>query len=141
MIRTFTCAMILAALCVFFVPWVHAGDVTPDYLYGRWVIDDKNCSSPNSEYIEFRKNGTFECTRMGKAEIVGFWEIKDDTLELHMVSSPAYFSDIHKKLAEFEGVYDYFQGKMVLFNTNNTGFEAVGVIDNEMKRATAVKCK
>jgi hypothetical protein len=58
-----------------------------------------------------------------------------------VVSSPAYFSDIHKKLAEFEGVYDYFQGKMVLFNTNNTGFEAVGVIDNEMKRATAVKCK
>lgn len=58
-----------------------------------------------------------------------------------MVSSPAFFNDIHKKLAGFEGVYDYFQGKMVLFNTNNTGFEAVGVIDNEMKRATAVKCK
>jgi hypothetical protein len=30
---------------------------------------------------------------------------------------------------------------MVLYNTKNTGFEAVGVIGDEMKRATAVKCK
>ena len=58
-----------------------------------------------------------------------------------MVSLPAFFNDIHKKLVGFKGVYDYFQGKMVLFNTNKTGFEAVGVIGNEMKRATAVKCK
>ena len=58
-----------------------------------------------------------------------------------MVSSPALFNDIYKKLAGFEGVYDYFQGKMVLFNTKNTGFEAVGVIGDEMKRATDVKCK
>jgi len=54
-----------------------------------------------------------------------------------MVSSPAFFNDIHKKLAGFEGVYDYFQG----INTKNTGFEAVGVIGNEIKRAKAVKCK
>ena len=58
-----------------------------------------------------------------------------------MVSAPAFFNDIHKKLAGFEGVYDYFQGKMVLFNTKNTAFEAVRVIGGEMKRATAVKCK
>jgi hypothetical protein len=58
-----------------------------------------------------------------------------------MVNSPAFFNDMHKKLAGFEGVYDYFQGKMVLFNTKNTGLEAVRVIGDEMERATAVKCK
>jgi hypothetical protein len=141
MIRTFTCATMLVWLSVFFVPWVHAGDLTPEYLYGRWVIDDKNCNSPNSEYLEFRKNRTFEIARTGKAEIVGFWGIKADTLELHMVTSPAFFDDLHEQLAGFEGEYDYFRGKMVLFNTNNSGFEAVGVVGNEMRRATAVKCK
>jgi hypothetical protein len=43
-------------------------------------------------------------------QIVGFCEIKGDTLELHTVPSPAFFNDIHKKLTGFEGVYDYFQG-------------------------------
>jgi hypothetical protein len=140
MMRTFNYATILVLLSVLLVPWANAADLSADYLYGRWVIDEQNCSSPDSEYIEFSKNGTFEGTRTGNAEIVGFWGLKEGILDLHMVTSPAYFDDLHKDLAGFEGIYSYFQGRMVIFNTQNKSFEAFGVMGDEIKRASAVRC-
>jgi len=140
MVRAFNYATILVLLSVFWAPWANAGDLSADYLYGRWVIDDQNCSSPDSEYMEFNKNGTFAGTRTGKAEIVGFWGLKGGIIDLHMVTSPAFFDDLHKDLGKFEGLYSYFQGRMVIFNTQNKSFEAVGVIGDEIKRTSAVRC-
>ena len=138
--RAFNYATIFVVLGVFLVPWANAADLSADYLYGRWVIDERNCSSPDSEYMEFSKNGTFEGTRTGQAEIVGFWGLKEGILDLHMVTSPAFFDDIHKDLARFENIYNYFQGRMVIFNTQVTSFEAFGVIGDEIKRTSAVMC-
>jgi hypothetical protein len=140
MMRVFKYATILVVLSVFLVPQALAADLSADYLYGRWVIDEQNCSSPDSEYMEFNKNGTFEGTRTGQAEIVGFWGLKEGILDLHMVTSPAFFDDLHKDLAGFEGIYSYFQGQMVIFNTQNKNFEAFGVIGDEIKRTSAVRC-
>jgi hypothetical protein len=140
MMRAFKYAAILVVLSVFWVPGANAADLSADYIYGRWVIDKQNCSSPDSEYIEFNKNGTFEGTRTGKAEIVGFWGIEDGIIGLHMVTSPASFDDIHKELAGFKGIYSYLQGRMVIFNTQNKSFEAFGVIGDEIKRSSAVRC-
>ena len=139
--RTFNYATILVLLSVLLVPWANAADLSADYLYGRWVIDEQNCSSTDSEYIEFSKNGTFEGTRTGKAEIVGFWGLKEGIMDLHMVTSPAFFDDMHKDLARFEGIYSYFQGRMVIINTQDKSFEAFGVIGDEIKRASAVRCE
>ena len=141
MIRAFNYAtIILIVLSVFLVPGANGADLSADYLYGRWVIDEQNCSSPDSEYIEFNKNGIFEETRTGQAEIVGFWGLKEGILNLHMVTSPAFFNDIHKDLAGFEDIYSYLQGRMVIFNTQDKSFETFGVIGDEIKRASAVKC-
>ena len=140
MIRTVKYATIFVVLSVFLVPWANAADLSTDYLYGRWVIDDQDCSSPDSEYMEFNKNGTFEGTRTGNAEIVGFWVLKGGILDLHMVTSPAFFDDLNKELAGFGGIYSYFQGRMVIFNTQDNSFEAFGVIGDEIKRTMAVKC-
>ena len=140
MVRAFHYVTIFVVLSVFLVPWANAADLSAEYLHGRWVIDDQNCSSPDSEYMEFNKNGTFEGTRTGNAEIVGFWGLKEGILELHMVTSPAFFDDLHKELAGFGGIYSYFQGRMVIFNTQNKSFEAFGVIGDEIKRAAAVRC-
>jgi hypothetical protein len=140
MIRACNYATILVVFGIFLVPWTNAADLSADYLSGRWVLDEKNCSSPDSEYIEFNKSGTFEGIRTGKAEIVGFWALKEGILDLHMVTSPAFFVDIHKDMAGFEGIYSYFQGRMVIFNTQDKSFEAFGVIGNEMKRTSAVRC-
>jgi hypothetical protein len=140
MIRAFIYATILVVLSVFLVPWANAADLSAEYLHGRWVIDDQDCSSPDSEYMEFNKNGTFEGTRTGKAEIVGFWGLKEGVLDLHMVTSPGFFDDLNKELAGFEGIYSYFQGRMVIFNTQKKAFEAFGVIGDEIKRTSAVRC-
>jgi hypothetical protein len=140
MIRTFNYATIFVVLSVFLVPWANAADLSADYLHGRWVIADQDCSSPDSEYIKFSKNGTFEGTRTGNAEIVGFWGLKEGILDLHMVTSPAFFGDLHQELAGFEGIYSYFQGRMVIFNTQNKSFEAFGVIGDQIKRSSAVRC-
>ncbi|MGB5748408.1 MAG: hypothetical protein WBM69_15610 [Desulfobacterales bacterium] len=140
MIRGFNYATILVVLSVFLVPGATAADLSAEYLYGRWVIDKQNCSSPDSEYIEFNKNGTFEGMRTGKAEIVGFWGLKEGIIDLHMVTSPGFFDDLHKDLAEFGGIYSYLQGRMVIFNTQNKSFKAFGVIGDEIKRASAVRC-
>jgi hypothetical protein len=97
MVRAFNYATILVVLSVFWVPWASADDLSADYLHGRWVIDDQDCSLPDSEYMEFNKNGTFEVTRTGNAEIVGFWAVKEGILDLHMVTSPGFFDDLKKR--------------------------------------------
>ena len=141
MIRKFTFAVIMVLLGVSFVPCVNAEDLSMEYLYGRWVVDAQSCASPDSEYMEFRKNGTFENTRTGKTEIVGFWGLNEDILNLHMVTSPAFFTDLHPDLQGFENMYEYFQTKVVIFNTQKKSFEAFGVIGNETKRMTAARCQ
>ena len=139
--RVFNYATILVVLSVLLVPWANAADLSADYLDGRWVIDEQNCSSPDSEYMEFNKNGTFEGTRTGKAEIVGFWGLKEGIVDLHLVTSPAFFDDLHKELAGYGGLYSYFQGRMVIFNTQDKSFETFGVIEDEIKRTAAVRCE
>ena len=140
MMRAFNYSAILMVLCVFLVSGANATDLSVDYLSGRWVIDAKDCSSPTSEVIEFNKNGTFLGTRNGEAEITGFWVLKEDNVELHMVTSPASFHDLHKDLAHFDGIYSYFEGRMLIFNNQEKSFEAYGVIGKEIKRTSAVRC-
>jgi hypothetical protein len=140
MMRAFNYATILMVLCVFLVSGANATDLSVDYLSGRWVIDAQDCSSPTSEIIEFNKNGTFTGTRNGKTEIVGFWVLNEDNIELHMVTSPASFIDLNKDLANFVGIYSYFEGRMLIFNLQEKSFEAYGVVGKEIKRASAVKC-
>jgi hypothetical protein len=140
MMRAFNYATILMVLCVFLVSGANAADLSVDYLSGRWVINAEDCSSPTSEIIEFNKNGTFEGARNGKTEIVGFWVLNEDNIELHMVTSPVSFVDLNEDLANYVGIYSYFQGQMLIFNAKEKSFEAYGVIGKEIKRASAVKC-
>ena len=140
MVRIFNYATIFMVLSVFVLSHANAADLSADYLHGRWVIDYQDCNSPDAEYMEFNKNGTFEGTRTGKAEIVGFWGLKEGILDLHMMTSPAFFDDLHKDLAGFEGIYHYLQARMIIFNTQNKSFEAFGVIGDQIKRASAVRC-
>jgi hypothetical protein len=133
--------MICVALSFCLVSAADAADLSSDYFHGRWVIDDQDCNSKTAEYIEFNENGTFEETRNGKAEIVGFWGINEDYMDIHMVTSPAYFQDVHEDMAYFEGIYGYFQGKLLVFNLEKESFEAYGVIRDESKRAFARRCR
>jgi hypothetical protein len=117
-----------------------ASDLTPEYLQGRWVIDFENCESPDAEYVLFRADGAFESIRTGKVEILGFWKIVGSDLDLHMVTSPAFFGDIHPGMKDFEGVWGYYSVRMVPYNISDNAFEAIGVLEDQVRRTTAVRC-
>ncbi len=138
--RGFKYVTILVVLGLFLVPMASAADLSADYFYGRWVMNEKSCSSSTSEFIKFNKNGTFEETRNGVAEVVGFWKLNGDNMKLNMLSSAASFQDLDKSLSKFAGVYNHSEGQMLIFNAKKKDFEAYGVVGNEIKRATAVKC-
>jgi hypothetical protein len=141
MMKSVTSVTLVLLLIALAAPAAMAQDLAADYLLGRWAIDAQDCSSSDAEYMVFQTNGTFEISRRGITEVVGFWDLKGDYLNLHMVTSPAHFQDIHEQLKRFEGVYSYFHSKVILINAQKNGFQAAGVIGNELKKATAVKCQ
>lgn len=144
MVRTLTCATIVVLLIVSVVPRAHGEELSAKYLQGRWVIDAKDCSSSESEYVVFRENRTFEDTRDGKTEIVGFWKISrdpKDSLDLHMVTSPGFFQDVAPEMQQYEGDFGYAQARIIAFNIRRNSFEAIGVLGSQVKRAVAVRCK
>lgn len=140
----FIFAIVAALLVISAAPRANGADLSPKYLHGRWVIDEKNCSSSEAEYIVFRENGTFENSRDGKAEIVGFWKISDnlkDAVSLHMVTSPAFFHDIMPALKQHQDMFDYFQATIFAFTLGKDSFEALGMLGAQLKRMAAVRCK
>lgn len=144
MIRKLTCATIVVLLMVFAVPLAHGAELSPKFLHGRWVIDEKNCGSAESEYLVIRENGTFENTRNGKTEIVGFWQISGNlkgAVSLHMVTSPAFFHDIMPALKQYQDNFAYFQTTIFTFNLGKDSFEALGILGAQLKRMAAVRCK
>jgi hypothetical protein len=63
--------------------------VSPEYLAGKWVLGEKQaCGSTQTTYIIIRGNGTLEIGRDATARAVGFWELDDDALTVHMLVSP-----------------------------------------------------
>jgi len=83
---------VLMVLLAFFAAGGHAAEVklSTAYLEGKWVLGEKQvCGSINAEYLLMRKNGTVEMGKGEAAGIVGFWELNNDVLTLHMLVSPA----------------------------------------------------
>lgn len=144
MVYKFIFAIVAALLMISTAPRAHGEELSPKYLAGRWVIGAKDCSSSESEYVEFRENRTFENTRGGKAEIVGFWEISSKfkgAVEVHMVTSPVFFHDIMPALKEHQDMFYYFQTIVFAFNLGKGSFEALGVLGDQMRRVMMVRCK
>lgn len=144
MYRKLLSATVFFLLSMCFVVAANSADLSPEYLQGRWVIDSQNCSSRDSEYMVFSKNATFVNTRNGKAEIVGFWEISGDVknvLHLHMVTSPAFFNDLHPELQQYQDIFGYYQTNIITFNLGKKSFEAIGIVGDQMRGMVAVRCK
>ncbi len=134
---------VLLMLSICFACGVNAAELTPQYLQGKWVVGptEQKCDSTEPERLTFRKNGSFEGGRAGRVEASGIWTIEEGMLELHIVSSPAFFGDIHEELKAFEDQYDYYYIKIVPFNIEEGKFEAVGVIGEMVRKGVFVRCK
>lgn len=133
--------LLMLSICLAF--GVNAAELTPQYLQGEWVVGptEQVCDSTEPERLTFRINGSFEGGRAGKVEASGIWTIEEGMLELHIVSSPAFFGDIHEELKAFEDQYDYYYIKIVPFNIEEGRFEAVGVIGEMVRKGVFVRCK
>ena len=140
--RKISLAMALAVFIASAAPTAGATDLTAEYLGGLWVMGGKDqCKNEDREYLLLRENGTFESGRSDKAEAVGFWELKEDFLNLHLVTSPAFFKDVHEDMHEYDGQFHYFNMKVAAINFDGKSFEAIAIFGDQVKKSTAVRCE
>jgi hypothetical protein len=120
-------------------------EVRDNYLPGTWAIGGaKACEAPASERITFNPDGTFEAVQQSKPSAVGFWHLVEDVLDLHMVSSPAFFDDpashFDDALSDLAGQYEYFYAKGLLFDVEQDDFRMVATMGNKLRGANYRRC-
>jgi len=83
--------LILACLFASLSTGANAAEVkvSPTYLEGKWVLGEKQeCGSSNADYVILHKDGIVEIRRGEIPQIVGFWELNNDSIILNMLVSP-----------------------------------------------------
>lgn len=73
--------------------------------------------------------------------MVGFWSLEEDLVYLHTVTSPAFFQYIHPQLEAYEDRFGYYPMKAMVVNQDENQFTAVVLLENEMTRVSALRCK
>ena len=118
---------------------------TADYLAGTWGIGGADaCGAATTEHITFDPNGTFTTVSGGKPTAAGFWHLVQDNLDLHMVTSPAFFDDpasaSDDALSGFAGQYGYFYAKALIFDAEQDSFRTVAAMGNMLRGANYRRC-
>jgi hypothetical protein len=141
-----TIAFAVVQACAVAMCWAAWADEVPDnYLPGPWGIGGTEaCGGAGTEHITFNPDGTFEVIQEGTATAVGFWHLVEDVLDLHIVSSPAFFDDPNASfddvLGDLAGQYQYFYSKALLFDIEPDGFRAVANMGNLLRGANYGRC-
>ena len=113
-----------------------ANDEVP--LEGTWAIGDAQaCDDQTTERLTFDANGTFMAEQGGKPTATGFWQLADDKLDLHMVSSPAFFDD---RLQPSTGQYTYYYAQALLFDYEEKSLRMVAYMAGQLQGANLVRC-
>ena len=114
-------------------------DEIPDgYLDGIWAIGGADaCGADATERLIFDADGTFSAVQGGKPTATGFWHLVDDKLDLHMVSSPAFFDD---QLQPFTGQYTYYYAQALLFDIEDQTFRMVASMAGQLRGANLGRC-
>jgi len=76
--------------------------------------------------------------RGGPADAVGFFEISDKRLDLHLVASPHRIS---VELQQHEGRYDYGHLAVFVFDAEQDSFEAIVPFEDDVRRRTVHRCR
>ena len=113
-----------------------ANDEIP--LAGTWAVGDAQaCDDPTKERLTFEANGTFIAEQGGEPTATGFWHLADDKLDLHMVSSPAFFDD---QLQPFTGQYTYYYAQALLFDYEQPSLRMVAYMAGQLQGANLTRC-
>ena len=139
--RTFWLIIPLTLAVTGFLSGATAAALDPGYLEGKWELDAQGpCGDKDAEHLILRGNGTFEYGRRGKAEAVGFWRIEEDVMRLEMLTSPAYFQDIHPELKPLSG-YEMQSMQAIPIEMQQDQFNVVARIGEQMKRFSLQRCQ
>lgn len=114
-------------------------DEIPDgYLEGTWAIGGSAaCGAATTEHFRFAADGTFSTEQRNQPTATGFWQLTDDKLDLHMVSSPAFF---HDQLQPFAGQYTYYHAQALLFDIEDQAFRMVAYMGGQLRGANLGRC-
>ena len=116
-----------------------AATLSADYLAGKWTTGSKEaCTKVEHERTVFRQDGTFATEHNGKAVAVGFWQIDDDRLDMHILASPA---SLGPPLQEhLDGGYGYVPVTALLFDVADDSFRMVQSIGGALQGLNVFRC-
>ncbi len=113
--------------------------VGKDYLVGKWSLEGADrCQVAGAEHVEFRADDTLTLGRGGPADAVGFFELSDNRLDLHLVSSPHRITDA---LHQYKGRYGYGDLAVFMFDAEKDSFEAIVPFQDDVRRRTVHRCQ
>ena len=111
------------------------------YITGKWAINSQGqCDAGNAEHLIVHGDGSFEYSRRGKADAVGFWRIENDVVVLDMMTSPASFQDIHAELQEF-AEYQIYSMRAMPVDRQPDQFRAVASLGDQMQQFSLKRCQ
>lgn len=135
-------AWIAGVMCLSGVAWsggAQAATFTDTYLHGRWTTGSTdNCTKSTHEQTVFRPDGTFATEHDGKALAVGFWEIDEDRLEMHILTTEASLPQVLQD--ELPGDYHALDVKGLVFDVADDRFRLVQGIAGEIQGLDMVRC-
>jgi hypothetical protein len=134
-----TIAFLGVQACAVAMTWAAWSDEVPDnYLPGTWAIGGvEACGGAEAEIITFDPDGTFAAAHGGQPTATGFWHLVEDVLDLHMVSSPAFFGN---QLQPFAGQYTYYYAQALLFDIEDQAFRMVAYMGGQLRGANLARC-
>jgi hypothetical protein len=145
MLMRMTALVAAPAIAVLVTSAAWSAELNKDYLTGTWGVGGTAaCGQASTEEITFKADGTFSSERAGQPTAVGFWHVVQDNLDLHMISSPAFFDDPTTKLDDalqaYAGRYGYFYAKALLFDVNDNDFRMVASLGDMLRGANLGRC-
>lgn len=141
-----TVTLLSVPVCAAAMTWAAWADEVPDgYLPGTWGVGGTEaCGGAGTEHVTFGPDGSFEVVQDGKATGVGFWHLEEDLLDLHMLSSAAFFddpaTDADDALRAYAGQYQYYYAKGLLFDITPDGFRMVASMGDMLRGANYGRC-
>jgi hypothetical protein len=141
MLRTYLLSIPLTITMTGLLSSAAAAALDPAYLAGVWAINSKeSCEDRNAEYLILNGDSSFEYSRRGKADAAGFWRIDDDVMVLDMMTSPAFFQDIHAEL-QASNEYQVYSMRAMPIDMEQGHFSVVVSIGDKMQRFSLERCQ
>jgi len=111
-----------------------------DYLLGKWSEGGKQgCTSEIADYVIFHNNRTLEAGHGQTVNAVGFWELREGTVTLHLLISPASGGGGHP-FYQKRYYYQYMSPKMLSINSDSFDYTHDTAVQAGDKR-TLTRCQ